>query len=103
MQVGSEHLTGGRTTAKPGKSRGSGPPSADPQRRALLDVAGAGVDREHESLEAGEGAVAGRRELAPAGGLVVGRQRGEDALVLWLTGELDRSYLELCSSVGLTP
>jgi anti-sigma B factor antagonist len=78
--------TVGEGTTKPGKSRGGSDAGGAP-RRALLVLAG----REHESVEAGEGAVAGNRELTAAGALAVRRERRQDALILWLSGELDRA------------
>jgi anti-anti-sigma factor len=81
MKPEHEHLTGGGSTTEPAKSRGRRSTSSG-SSRALLELVSVGVNPEREcrtsaSLNTGE--------------LVVRRERRADALILWLTGELDQA------------
>jgi anti-anti-sigma factor len=67
--------------------------SSRASRPTLTLVSVDGTPRESVSGNSGE--VAGRCQPAPSGELVVRRERRTDALILWLTGTLDRATSEL--------
>lgn len=87
MQRENNHLTRRRATAKASGAR-------DPYaglRRGALRLAGAHDSRARELLAAGDDVAAERCALTAAGELVVSRTRCADAVILWLSGELDRA------------
>ena len=81
MQPEHEHLTGGGSTTEPAKSRGRRYTSSG-SSRAPLELVSVEVNPERE-----------RRTSAPlnTGELAVRSERRADAVILWLSGELDQA------------